>query len=112
MLQFTALFTRNFPMPSPEERPLPAGQEEEKLPMPKVMDHIILKQIAHEGQWHMEGGEEIEGLLMEDIVVGKTIRYGAGRHTSTVLALEKGKREGEIIVTTENSTYILKKKGM
>ena len=78
--------------------------------MPKVMDHIVLRQIAQAGgQWHMEGGKEMEGLLMEDVVVGKPIRLGVAGNTSTVEALGKGKREGEIVVTTENSTYLLKK---
>ena len=77
--------------------------------MPKVMDHVVLKQIAHGGQWQMEGGKEMGGLLMEEVVVGKRIRLGAMGNTDIVKALGKGKREGEIVVTTKNSTYILKK---
>ncbi len=96
-------------MPSTESMSSSAEQKEEKLPMPRVMEHIVLRQIAQGGEWHMEGGKEMEGLLMEEITVGKRIRLGAMGNTDIVEALGKGKREGEIVVTTKNSTYILKK---
>ncbi len=85
-------------------------ESDEASLMPKVGDLVVLTKISQfADQQPMASGEEkIEGVLTQEIILGKPILLGAGRHTSSVQAMRKG--EKGFVVETENSTYLLERK--